>query len=86
MVLAEIDSKGRVLIPKLIREEAVLEPLSEVNIFVKDSNHVIIEKIPKTKHAEEDSLDWLFKHPAHIDPKLATKEKLEEIEEEMWAS
>ena len=37
----------------------------------------------KKKIRKEDSLDWLLKHPAHIDPKLATKEALEKIREEM---
>lgn len=84
MVHAKIDGKGRVIIPKIIREQIMLNPEQKINIFVKDENHLVIERLSPKSGKKEDSLDLLLKNPAHIDPKLATKEKLEEIEEEMW--
>lgn len=84
MVQVQIDSKGRVLIPKELREDLELEEDESVNIFVKDKNHLVLEKLKTKKQAKEDPLDWLLKHPAHVDPKLVTKEALEKIRENMW--
>ena len=85
MVQTKIDGKGRLLIPKAIRKEIDLGSEEKMSVFVKDPDHIIIERI-SSKTGREDSLDAMLGNPAHIDPKIATKEKLEQIEDEMWLS
>ena len=85
MVQTEIDNKGRVLIPKAVREQLSLANEETINVFAKDKEHIIIEKVTLPRKRGEDTLDWLLKHPAHVaNPKMVSREELEEIEEEMW--
>ncbi len=83
MRVIKLDGKGRLQIPKGLRESLKLKPKESVMVNIKDDS-VIIKKIDKKK-PEEDVLVRDLLNPGHSRMKV-TRKLLEKLEHEMWVS
>ena len=84
MEIVRVDEKGRVQLTKKIRKELNLKPMEVLEASIKNSTISLKPfRIRKVSH-KEDPLEWLLKHPAHVEKGRLKKIDLEKLEEEAW--
>ena len=88
MTIVEMDERGRILIPKEVRESASIRPRQRFMIRLFNNKALILEKMEGFEKNEmrRDPLIESIRNPAHVSPEKIKKIDLEKIEEEMWSS
>ncbi len=81
--IAKVDEKGRVQIPRKVRESIRLSPRERVVVQVRDDG-IFISKASKKK-PETDKLLSDLNHPGHSKVRV-TRKLLENLEKELWMS
>lgn len=84
-MLVKIDKKGRVTLPKMLRNQARFKLNSRMRAEVRERS-IVLKPLPDKSDfcTSGDSLLWLLRHPAHVDARKLKKIDLDKIEREMW--
>ena len=77
-----IDEKGRVMLPKRLREQIKVKPGQRL-VAVVQSDEIRLKRLQKATQ-ETSQLLWDIAHPARSKVKV-TRKLLEKLEDEQWS-
>jgi len=86
MAVVQVDKKGRLVIPKEIRDSLKIDETTPLIFEVDDQNTI---KIRVIRHDNQDYTSdplWKAIHNPIILPKQITSKQLDEMEDEQWSN
>jgi bifunctional DNA-binding transcriptional regulator/antitoxin component of YhaV-PrlF toxin-antitoxin module len=84
-MLVKMDKKGRVTLPRTVRNQARLKFDSPMKIELRQREIILRPLSGKGDLCRSrDSLLWSLRHPEHVDLKKLRKIDLAELEKDMW--
>jgi len=83
MVLVKMDEKGRIQLPKLVREKLHIRPRQSFRLDVRKQE--LILSAPKFSPSSDPLLKELTERPLKLKNVKLTKELLDKLEEEQWS-
>ncbi len=84
MTVGTVDEKWRVTIPKEVRARGNISVRSPVDIKWSRKQMVVVFLRKKRSAKRADTLNWLLRHPAKVDPEKLKRIDLGRIKNEMW--
>ena len=86
MVIVKVDKKGRLVIPKTLREELKINDSTPLIFEIEDQNSIKIRIIHNEKFDYTSDPLWIAIHnPVPISKHISSKD-LNQIEDEQWSS
>ena len=86
MAIVQVDKKGRVVIPKEIRERFRIDESTPLIFEVDDENTIRIRIIQRNDDDYTSDPLWKAIHNPVLIGKKITKKELDEMEDEQWSS